>query len=231
LIAVISASGPAEKRPPHIVLVATLVVRLLPRLLSFRREDMKRCSVWLLVTMLALAPSLAPGMARAASDADALRPLLTGGMAKFTLSDEAKPAPPATFKDADGRERTLADFKGRVVLVSLWATWCVPCRAEMPTLDALQAKLGGADFEVLAVSQDRAGPVKAKAFMDEIGVKHLPFYIDATMRSARAFGAYGLPTAILYGRDGREIGRVLGEADWSGAEAVKLIQAAIGAEK
>lgn len=176
-----------------------------------------------LVVMLALGP----GPARAASGADALRPLLTGGMAKFTLSDEAKPAPPAPFRDAEGRERTLADFAGRVVLVSLWATWCIPCREEMPTLDALQAKLGGKDFEVLAISQDRAGAAKAKAFMTGLGVKHLPFYIDATMKSARAMGAYGLPTSILYGRDGREIGRVLGEADWSGPDAVKLIEAAV----
>ncbi len=187
---------------------------------------MKRAFVLFVMAMLALGPNAA----RAASGAEALRPLLTGGMAKFTLSDEAKPAPPAPFRDGEGRERTLADFAGRVVLVSLWATWCVPCRAEMPTLDALQGKLGGKDFEVLAISQDRAGPVKAKAFMDEIGVKHLPFYIDATMKSGRSLGAYGLPTAILYGRDGREIGRIAGEADWAGADAIRLIEAAIKAK-
>lgn len=146
---------------------------------------------------------------------------------KFTVSDRGKPAPDAPFRDAEGRERTLADYRGRVVLVSLWATWCVPCRKEMPTLDALQQKLGGKDFEVLAISQDRAGATKAKAFLDEIGIRHLPFYIDSSMKSARAFGAYGLPTSILYGRDGREIGRMVGDADWASEPALALIRKAL----
>jgi thiol-disulfide isomerase/thioredoxin len=186
-----------------------------------RRADMMRSG--LLLSVLLMLAAVAPS-ARAADD---LKPLLTGGMAKFTASAEAKPALPAPFRDGADKERTLADFKGRVVLVSLWATWCIPCRAEMPTLDALQVKLGGPDFEVLAISQDRAGAAKAKAFMAEIGVQHLPFYIDASMKSARAFGAYGLPTSILYDRDGREVGRMVGDADWAGEDAIKLIRAVL----
>jgi thiol-disulfide isomerase/thioredoxin len=169
-------------------------------------------------------PPAPPVREAAVPAAPAAVPPATGGFDKFTVSDRGKPAPDAVFRDAEGRERTLADFRGRVVLVSLWATWCGPCREEMPTLDALQARLGGRDFEVLAISQDRAGAAKARAFLDGIGVKHLPFYIDSSMKSARAFGAFGLPTSILYGRDGREIGRMVGDADWAGEAAVRLIR-------
>lgn len=154
-----------------------------------------------------------------------LKPLLTGEMAKFTPSPAPKPAQPAPFRDAADTELTLAKFRGQVVLVNLWATWCVPCRVEMPDLDRLQAELGGPDFQVVAISQDRAGATKAKAFLVEIGLKHLDFYIDATMKSGRAWGAYGLPTTFLLDRDGNEVGRYLGPANWASPEAVRLIRA------
>ena len=154
-----------------------------------------------------------------------LKPLLTGEMAKFTPSPAPKPAQLAPFRDAADTELTLAKFRGKVVLVNLWATWCVPCRVEMPDLDRLQAALGGPDFQVVAISQDRAGAAKAKAFLAEVGLKNLDFYIDATMKSGRAWGAYGLPTTFLLDRDGNEVGRYLGPADWAGPAAQRLIQA------
>jgi thiol-disulfide isomerase/thioredoxin len=169
--------------------------------------------------MLVTAPSAWPG--------EDLKPLLTGEMAKFTPSTPPKPASAAVFRDAADMEIDLSHFRGKVVLVNLWATWCVPCRVEMPDLDRLQAALGGADFQVVAISQDRAGAVKAKAFLAEIGLKHLDFYIDATMKSGRAWGAYGLPTTFLLDREGNEVGRYLGPAHWDGPDAIKLIRAVI----
>jgi thiol-disulfide isomerase/thioredoxin len=174
-------------------------------------------------TLLLLACALLwPAPARAAAD---LKPLLVGQMAKFTLADGVRPAPTASFRDGSGTEIDLGKFRGQVVLVNLWATWCIPCREEMPALDRLQAAKGGPDFQVVAISQDRAGPAKAQAFLAEIGVQALPFYIDATMRSGRAFGAYGLPLTILYDRQGQEVGRLFGIAEWDGPEAVALISA------
>ena len=148
---------------------------------------------------------------------------LQGDMAKLTVSDPPKPVADAVFRDENGAEMTLAAFKGKVVLLNLWATWCIPCRAEMPSLDKLAASIKDPDFKVVTVAQDRAGPEKVRKFLDELGIKNLPAYIDTTMRSARAWNAGGLPVTILIDRQGREVARLLGEADWSGHAARAVI--------
>lgn len=142
-----------------------------------------------------------------------------------------KPAPvelpSVTFQDGNGQPVTLDSFKGRVVLLNLWATWCQPCRKEMPALDRLQAALGGPDFEVVALSIDRAGVAGARKFLDSVGVSKLKLYADPTARLANEFKAVGLPTTLLLDRQGREIGRLIGPAEWDEGEAKALVQGAL----
>lgn len=128
------------------------------------------------------------------------------------------------FVDGAGRDLTLADFRGRVVLLNVWATWCVPCREEMPTLDALQDKLGGNDFHVLPLSIDRAGLKVVRRFYDQIGIRHLGMYLADSTRVMFAFGALGLPTTILIDRDGFERGRLVGPAEWDSRVVITQIQ-------
>lgn len=134
--------------------------------------------------------------------------------AAMTLHDAPRPVPELRFADGDGGPITLADFRGKVVLLNVWATWCGPCREEMPTLDRLQAALGGQDFEVVALSIDRIGIEAVDRFYAEIGAKHLGRYIDVSAKAARDLGAYGLPTTLLIDRDGREVARHVGPAEW-----------------
>jgi len=131
------------------------------------------------------------------------------------------------FVDGDGRDLTLADFQGRVVLLNIWATWCAPCREEMPTLDALQARLGGDDFHVLPLSIDRAGLRPVRRFYEEIGIRHLGQYLAEDIRAMLAFAVIGLPTTLLIDRQGRERGRLTGPAEWDSAEAIAQFQTII----
>jgi thiol-disulfide isomerase/thioredoxin len=131
-----------------------------------------------------------------------------------------KELPPLELEDARGAKRSLADFRGKVVLLNVWATWCAPCREEMPALDRLQAELGGSAFQVVALSVDQQGPEVAQRFFKEIGVKSLDFYIDRSARAAFQLDAPGLPVTLLIDRQGREIGRKLGAAKWDSPEVV-----------
>lgn len=138
----------------------------------------------------------------------------TQSPAVMTLHDEPRPIAELQFEDGAGRPLTLADFQDKMVLLNIWATWCAPCREEMPTLDRLQSTLGGRDFEVVALSIDRAGIKTVDRFYAEIGVKHLSRYVDVSAKAARDLGAYGLPTTVLIDRQGREIARHVGPAEW-----------------
>ena len=137
---------------------------------------------------------------------------------------EPQPLPPLTFQTMDGKETTLADFAGKVVVLNLWATWCAPCREEMPGLDRLQAQFADRDVVVLALSVDRAGPERVTQFLGEIGVEHLQVYRDPKAAATRALKVPGLPATILIDRQGREVGRVLGIAEWDGPAAVAAIE-------
>lgn len=141
----------------------------------------------------------------------------------FRTHATPRPMPELVFEDGRGTKRTLADFRNKVVLLNIWATWCVPCREEMPALDRLQQKLGGTDFEVLALSIDVGGAAPVKQFYEEIGIRSLAIYVDRSMRTAATLGAVGLPTTLLIDAEGREIGRHIGPAQWDAPEAVRMI--------
>lgn len=150
-------------------------------------------------------------------------PLSQGHMAAFVFRKAPEALPEVKFQDGNGRELTLADWKGKVVLLNLWATWCLPCRKEMPALQRLQTELGSDRFEVVALSVDRTGVAGARKFLQETGIDKLALYADPTARLASTLRAAGLPATLLVDREGREVGRLLGPAEWDSADAKKLI--------
>lgn len=160
-----------------------------------------------------------------------LMPLSKGEVAAFAPNTTPRRATPIDFKDGTGRAVSLDDFKGRVVLINLWATWCAPCRKEMPALDGLERKLGGRDFAVVAINLDQRGGDKPRKFLEEIKVKNLVYYEDPTtnvFQKLKAAGrAPGLPSTILVDRDGCELGFMPGPAEWASEDALALIRAAI----
>ena len=165
---------------------------------------------------LAAAPAVAPSGPGA-------NPLSQGHMAAFVFRKAPEDLPEVKFQDATGRERSLADWRGKVVLLNLWATWCLPCRKEMPALDRLQREMGSDRFEVVALSVDRTGLQGARKFLDETKVDKLALYADGSARMASTLRAAGLPATILIDADGREVGRLLGPAEWDSDDAKRLI--------
>jgi len=164
--------------------------------------------------------------------AAALAPLAKGELAALTVASEPRPAEQFAFERPDGGKVTLADFHGRAVLLNLWATWCAPCRAEMPALDKLQAGSGDSRFEVVAVNVDTARLEKRGAFLDGIGVKTLTRYADPSgdaFETLRKDGkALGLPVTLVIDKDGCEVGAVEGGVKWDSAEAQALVGALKG---
>ena len=139
-------------------------------------------------------------------------------------ASEPRPVPELTFFDEAGNEVTLADFAGDVVVLNLWATWCAPCRREMPSLDRLQAALGEDGLTVIALSLDRGDVAKVRAFFEELEIANLAIYQDPQARAGRELGAPGLPTTIVIDRTGQEVGRLLGPAEWDSEEALALLR-------
>jgi thiol-disulfide isomerase/thioredoxin len=137
--------------------------------------------------------------------------------APFIALPAPQPVAEFSFTDHEGATLTLADFHGRMVLLNLWATWCVPCRKEMPALDRLQAKLGGSGFTVLPLSIDHRGRDVVARFYRELGLKSLSIYVDTSANVTYAVNAVGMPTTLLIDAQGRELGRVVGPAEWDGA--------------
>lgn len=153
--------------------------------------------------------------------------LIAGEMANFVYAASLRSAPTESFERTGG-SASLAEFRGKAVLVNFWATWCPPCLKELPALDALKAALGGADFDVLAIAADPKGLTEARVFLEKLGVAQLDAYADPTLGLAIAAGvSAGLPVSILYDAEGREVGRLVGDADWSSPEAMALIRATI----
>jgi len=152
-----------------------------------------------------------------------------GAMAAFLAMPKPLDLPDVRFVDAGGAAKSLSDWRGKVVLLNVWATWCVPCREEMPTLDNLEAALGGKDFQVVAVNVDRGGGDKPKSFLAETGATHLALYTDPSGKLFSVVKAVGMPTTLLVDREGHEIGRLIGPADWDSPEALALLKAAIAA--
>jgi thiol-disulfide isomerase/thioredoxin len=153
-----------------------------------------------------------------------------GAMAPLLVRPKPLDLPPFEFADGTGAAMSLADFKGKVMLLNIWASWCVPCREEMPVLDKLETELGGKDFAVVAVNIDKGGPDKARGFLAETGATHLGLYTDPTSKLFAVLKTVGMPTTLVLDRDGKEIGRLIGPADWSSPEAKRVIEAAIAAK-
>lgn len=146
----------------------------------------------------------------------------------FILHETPQPVSELFFTDGDGRELSLADFRGRTILLNIWATWCVPCREEMPALDRLQAMLGGAEFEVVPLSIDRDGLPKVKGFYGELGLGSLGIYIDTAGKAPHRLGAVGIPTTLLINPDGLEAGRLVGPAEWDSPEMTAFLRQQLG---
>lgn len=162
-------------------------------------------------------------------DETSLKRFATGEMQKLVVVRDPPAQPLNVFYDATGAERRLSDFRGKVVLVNLWATWCAPCIEEMPTLAKLADAYRGREFELVAISVDR-NDMKARATEDlrKLAGDSLAFYHDPGSAIAFEVKAQGMPTTILYDRSGQEIARLAGAADWSSAEARALVDAALG---
>ncbi len=159
---------------------------------------------------------------------DAIRPLAVGDMAALAVTDNANRVPEIGFIDGRGDARQLPDWKDRLVLLNLWATWCAPCLREMPSLDRLQARLGGDRFEVVAINVDKGGPEKGQNFYQELSLQNLGYYYDnSSEKIFRQLRAFGMPTTILVDGRGRELARMAGPAEWGSDHAVALIEAAL----
>jgi thiol-disulfide isomerase/thioredoxin len=182
---------------------------------------------WLpLLPLLALAAALA-FVPRLLSTPAPQNLLSTPAPQNFDLRESPKLLPVIAIADGGGKVGALADFRGKFVLLNIWATWCVPCRKEMPTLDRLQGQLGGPDFEAVTLSIDRGGADPVRKFYAEVGVQRLAVHLDPGGEAFQALGVVGLPTTLLIDRQGQEIGRLIGPAEWDSPEMVGFLKAAI----
>lgn len=178
------------------------------------------------IRQIVLYMAVALGANTAMADTAALEALRDGDMRKLNFHASPTAAPLTEFTRADGTTGTLADFHGRTVVLNFWATWCAPCRAEMPTLANLQTEMGSEDFEVVTIATGRNAPTAMAKFFDEIGVDNLPLHTDPKSALARAMGVFGLPITVILDPEGREIARLQGDAHWD-SESAKAIIAAL----
>ena len=166
--------------------------------------------------------------ARSLDLAQALDPLAHGDVAALILASTPNDLSAVAFQTNDGKPTTIADFKGRTILLNLWATWCVPCRAEMPALDRLQSTLGSDKFEVVPVDIDTTRLDRPRSFLHDIGATHVKFYADHSADILQTLHGKGLPTSVLIGPDGCEIGTMDGPAPWDSPDAKALVTRAAG---
>ena len=175
-------------------------------------------------------PGADAGCQAAVDIAKRIAPLARGEVAALTVAEKPLRVPELSFQDAEGRQYLLKDWRGRFVLLNLWATWCVPCRQEMPALDALEGQLGDRDFQVVAVNIDTRDPEKPKAWLKEVGISRLAYFADPqakVFQDLKAVGrAFGMPTTLLIDPEGCEIASLAGPAEWASDDAVKFVQAA-----
>jgi thiol-disulfide isomerase/thioredoxin len=208
LISRITAAGPPAKRPPHI---------------SFA-ENSLRLILLLLALVVAGCDRQKPETPQAE---EAARPAAGEVEKGVDRRRRGEPAPATIFRDPDGGDIALADFKGVPTLVNLWATWCAPCVKELPTLDKLaESHAIGGQLGIIAVSQDMKEQAEVKAFLGKLAIKHVGAFHDDKMALSGALGVQVMPTTILYGSDGKEIWRYIGDLDWTSAEAERLLSEA-----
>jgi thiol-disulfide isomerase/thioredoxin len=172
--------------------------------------------------------ALAAG-ANAADPAD-LAALREGSMQKLVVHDTPQPVSDAAFTTPDGAEHRLSDWQGQVVVLNFWATWCAPCRVEMPMLDALQRDMGGPEFAVLPVATGRNPPEGIRRFYDEAGITDLPVFLDPRQGLAREMAVLGLPVTVVLNRQGQEVARLTGEADWNSPSARAIVAALVATD-
>ena len=182
-------------------------------------------TIGLLAVAVFRPPSLGPGGSNANRN-----DLASGEMAAFSWSKSPIDFDNVSFKNEAGDAVSLVDFKGKVTLLNLWATWCAPCLEEMPTLDQLENDLGSEAFQVIALAVDTKGAKAARETFEKLNIENLALYIDATAKATRPLRVKGMPTTILLNANAQEIGRLEGPANWNGAQAKKLISALIGAQ-
>ncbi|MEP4195646.1 MAG: TlpA disulfide reductase family protein [Aliishimia sp.] len=186
---------------------------------------MKRMIAAVLYTALSLAAS--PALA----DLDAAAAARAGDMKKLVIHSSPQEVSQAAFELADGAgTMNLAGYKGKVVVLNFWATWCAPCRKEMPHLSELQTELGGDDFEVLTIATGRNSPVGIEKFFGEIGVTNLPRHQDPKQKLAAEMAIFGLPITVILNAEGQEIARLRGDADWASDSAKAVLRALLPAE-
>jgi thiol-disulfide isomerase/thioredoxin len=180
----------------------------------------------------AFKPNIAPECRASVALLQKLKPLAHGEVAAVNVPGHSIVLPNLAFRDADGKEKHISDWRGRTILLNLWATWCVPCRKEMPALDALEGKLGGKDFEVVSINIDTRDPDKPKAWLKDVGVNRLAYYADSNAKvfqDLKAIGkAFGMPTTLIVDPNGCELATLAGPAEWASDDAMKLIKAALG---
>jgi thiol-disulfide isomerase/thioredoxin len=178
------------------------------------------------IFLTANAVTAVDGSAQDLSSADraSLKEMRGGDMVKLVVHDQPRDRIAETFRDLHGNPVTLADYSGKVVLLNIWATWCPPCRAEMPAIDRLAGAMEGDDFAVIALSTDRGGVERVAEFFKDIQVENLKVMHDRTNDVARQAGVLGLPVTLILDRQGREIARMLGDADWDSPDARALLR-------
>jgi len=171
--------------------------------------------------------ALAFGANAAEADTAALEALRDGDMKKLVFHAEPQAASDTAFSDAEGGEHRLSDWQGKHVVLNCWATWCAPCRKEMPMLDALQAEFGGDSFEVVTIAAGRNSVQGIRRFFEEVGVTNLPILLDPKQELSREMGVFGLPITVILNPEGQEIARLRGEADWESDSAKAIVAALI----
>jgi thiol-disulfide isomerase/thioredoxin len=205
-----------RRRGPLVAVVAVAVVAALAGIYGFARVSRNTGD---------------PACRPAVDLARHIEPLVHGQVAAVRLADTARHLPVLTFRDADGQPKSLADWHGRTVLLNLWATWCVPCRKEMPALDALEGRLGTSKFEVVAINIDTRDPEKPKSWLHDAGIHNLAYYSDGNAKvfqDLKAVGkAIGMPTTLLVDPNGCEIASLSGPAEWASDDGVALVSAAL----
>ncbi|SHH62616.1 TlpA family protein disulfide reductase [Marivita hallyeonensis] len=164
----------------------------------------------------------------ALADLSAAEAMRQGDMKKLTFHSEAQQAGTAEFTTFEGEPVSLADYHGKWVLLNFWATWCAPCRKEMPMLSELQTEFGGEDFEVVTIATGRNPPPAMKTFFDEIGVGNLPLHRDPKSGLAREMGVLGLPITVILNPEGQEVARLRGDADWASDNAKAILRTILG---
>ena len=182
------------------------------------------------IRLLVLYMAVALGANAAFADTASLEAMRKGDMKKLMFHSAPKPVSAAPFVTADGGTGHLSDYQGKVVVLNFWATWCAPCRKEMPMLSDLQAELGGPDFSVVTIATGRNPLPAIKAFFSETGVKNLPLHRDPKQQMAREMGVFGLPITVILNRQGREIARLQGDAHWNSGSAKAIVKALINAD-